>query len=682
MRTLAPHIPLPKKQFTLALVGNPNCGKTTLFNALTGLRQKVGNYPGVTVEKYSGIFRGPHGETVGLIDLPGTYSLHPTSPDERITTEVLLGLRPDTPPPDCIVCVADATSLQRHLFLVSQVLELGLPTIIVLTMTDLLEDQGTTIDVAQLSKILDCPVIPCDVLRRKGLVELRHAAVNHKPPPPVALRQFSRQEAAIRLALFEPNIDRISIYRLPEHLIAEVTQKRAFLDTKQPKSNWRQETVADRYRKIQEICSTVIQYNRQLSTNDTHRLDQFLTHPIWGWVTFASIMTIMFLSIFIIAAYPMDWIQSGFAAAQNWVKTSLPAGELTNLLSDGGLTGFGSVVIFLPQILILFFFIGLLEDTGYMARAAFIMDHLMNRVGLHGKSFIPLLSSFACAIPGIMATRTISSTRDRLATILIAPFMSCSARLPVYTLMIALLFPVHTPWAPVAKAGIMLAMYALGISAAFFFGWLFKKTLLKSDPLPMVMELPPYRFPSLSSVLQQMFRRGMVFLKRAGTVILGISILLWFLLTYPKTNTSDPGSALQNSFAGKIGLALEPLIQPLGFNWKIGVGLLSAQAAREVFVSTLGVAYSVEGGEEEIQPLREALLKDHWPDGRPVFTPLVCVTLMVFFVLSLQCMSTVAVVRRETNSWRWPAFQFSYMLVAAYLVSLAVYQTGRFFHWD
>ncbi len=677
--TFLPPASTQKKQRTLALVGNPNCGKTTLFNALTGLRQKVGNYPGVTVERQTGVFRGPHGESIGLIDLPGTYSLNPTSPDERITTEVLLGLHADTPPPDCILCVMDATSLQRHLFLVSQVLELDLPVIVVLTMIDLLEDQGQVVHVAELSKLLGCPVIPCDVLRREGLVELRHAAVSYKGPPPAVMRQLSRHDAALRLALFEPNPDQISLYKFSEDFLAEVTKKRAALEQKQ--SEWRQEAVANRYHKIQAICSAVIQRTPRLSADITNRLDQVVTHPIWGWVTFGTIMTAMFLSIFVVANYPMDWIQAGFTAAQNWVKGSLPPGDFTNLISDGALAGCGSVITFLPQILILFFFIGLLEDTGYMARAAFIMDHLMSRVGLHGKSFIPLLSSFACAIPGIMATRTIPSARDRLATILIAPFMSCSARLPVYTLMIALLFPANMRWAPLVKAGVMLAMYALGISAAFFFGWLFKKTLLKGDPVPMVMELPPYRLPSLSSVFQQMFRRAMAFLKRAGTVILGVSILLWFLSTHPKTNTSDPEVALEKSFAGRIGLALEPAIQPLGFNWKIGVGLICAQAAREVFISTLSVAYSVEGGEEASKPLQEALRKDRWPDGRPVFTPLVGVTLMVFFVLSLQCMSTVAVVRRETNSWLWPSFQFGYMLAVAYIAALAVYQTGRFLHW-
>jgi len=674
MTTVLSAAPTSQKQLTLALVGNPNCGKTTLFNALTGLRQKVGNYPGVTVEKQMGAFRGPHGETIHLIDLPGTYSLNPTSLDERITTEVLLGLRADSPPPDCILCVVDATSLQRHLFLVSQVLELGLPVIVVLTMMDLLKGEGMTVNTAGLSKLLNCPVIP--VFHRKGLVELRHAIVNHKAPAPASLRQLSSRDAAFRLALFEPNLDQISIYQFSENFVAEVVQKRAFLEEEQP--GWRQKAVTDRYRKLQKICSEVMEHHHRLSTDTTQRLDQILTHPIWGWVSFAIVMIVMFLAIFVVAAYPMDWIQSGFTAAQNWVKTSLPPGEFTNLVTDGALAGLGAVITFLPQILILFFFIGLLEDTGYMARAAFIMDHLMSRVGLHGKSFIPLLSSFACAIPGIMATRTISSARDRLATILIAPFMSCSARLPVYVLMIAVLFPPHMPWAPLVKAGIMVSMYALGIAAACFFGWVFKKTILKNDPLPMIMELPPYRLPLLSSVFQQMLSRAMAFLKRAGTVILGVSIILWFLSTHPKSDGSSPELALQKSFAGQIGLALEPFIQPLGFNWKIGVGLVTAQAAREVFVSTLGVAYSVEGGEEATQPLREALLKDRWPDGRPVFTPLVCVTLMVFFVLSLQCMSTVAVVRRETNSWTWPAFQFCYMLALAYFAALVVYQTGRF----
>lgn len=686
------------KQIAVALVGNPNCGKTTLFNALTGLRQKVGNYPGVTVEKKTGNFSGPHGELIRLIDLPGTYGLNPTSPDERITTEVLLGLRTDTYPPDCIMCIADATSLRRHLFLVSQVFELRIPVILVLTMMDLLKRLGKTIHAAKLSKELGCPVIPCNAFTRSGLVELRQLAVKYRKKPPSLLPEepFSPlreattrlstaipegHRTAARLALLEPCASRLSLYGLPASLIKEVVQEQATLDSKYVR--WRYITAAARYRRIQGICSRAVYCSSQQQAvlDMTDQLDHFLTHPVWGWVTFAFVMTVMFLTIFIVAAYPMDWIQSGISLAKNWVKSTCPRGDLTDLFSDGMMSGLGGVLVFLPQILILFFFIGLLENTGYMARAAFMMDRLMSRVGLHGKSFIPLLSSFACAIPGIMSTRAIPDARDRLATILIAPFMSCSARIPIYTLMIALLLPSKIPFAYLAKAGLMFSMYAVGVAVAFTCGWILKRTILRGNiSCPMVMELPPYRFPLFSSILQQVYQRAVIFLKRAGTVILGISILLWFFSTYPKSSIQSQEDALAHSFAGKIGLALAPVFQPLGFNWKISIGLLCAQAAREVFISTLGIVYSVEGRAEEIaKPLREVLLRDHWPDGRPVFTPLVCVTIMVFFALSLQCAGTVAITRRETGSWGWAIFQLAYMFVIAYGVALVVYQTGCLF---
>ena len=682
------------KQITVALVGNPNCGKTTLFNALTGSRRKVGNYPGVTVEKQTGSFSGPHGEMMWLIDLPGTYSLNPTSPDECITTEVLLGLQSDLRAPDCVMCITDATNLQRHLFLVSQVFELGIPIILILTMIDLLNKQGRAVHTTKLSKELGCPVIPCNAFTRSGLVELRHLAVRHRnippssfpePMPPLrdAVTRLSKvvtvpsQKAAIQFALFEPQNDQLPLYGLPTAILKSVIREQFILDNQH--AGWRNVTTAARYHRIQEICSRVVYYVHQQKILDiTDQLDRFFTHPVFGWIIFALVMVSMFLSIFVVAAYPMDWIQTVVSFTKNWLKGTLPRGDLTDLFSDGILAGVGGVLVFLPQILVLFFFIGLLENTGYMARAAFMMDHLMNRVGLHGKSFIPLLSSFACAIPGIMSARTIPNARDRLVTILIAPFMSCSARMPVYTLMIALLLPSNMAFASLAKAGLMLSIYSLGVVAAFACGWTFKKTILKIDAsCPMVMELPPYRYPSFSSILHQTCQRAITFLQHAGTVILGISILLWFLATYPKIDTLTTQDALKHSFAGKIGLALEPIFHPLGFNWKISIGLLCAQAAREVFISTLSIAYSVEDRTADVtQPLREALLKDHWPDGRPVFTPLVCVTIMVFFALSLQCFSTVAITLRETNSWRWPIFQFVYMFIIAYGAALLVYQTG------
>jgi ferrous iron transport protein B len=388
-------------------------------------------------------------------------------------------------------------------------------------------------------------------------------------------------------------------------------------------------------------------------------------------------MTVLFLSIFILAEAPMNWIDDQTAAFSTWVKHTMPDGDLRDLITAGVIGGVGAVVKFLPQILILFFFIGLLENTGYMARAAFIMDRLMSRVGLNGKSFIPLLSSYACAIPGIMATRTIEQPKDRLVTILVAPLMSCSARLPVYLLLIAALLPTERV-ALGTKGGLLILMYFLGTFGAFVFAWLFKRTLLKGEPPVMIMELPPYHAPRLRDVGLHMLERAWIFLRRAGTIILAINIVLWVLSAYPKApDGATPQQQMAQSFAGRAGHALEPVIKPLGFDWQIGIGLIGSFAAREVFVSTMGVVFSAESSDDNTEPLRNAMLDARWPDGRALFTPLVCLTLMIFYVFAMQCMSTVAVVKRETNSWRWPLFQIGYMTGTAWILSFIVYQSGR-----
>jgi len=614
---------------TFALVGNPNCGKTTIFNALTGLRQKIGNYPGVTVEKKVGSFFTQHGEKRDLVDLPGTYSLVPQSPDERVTRDTLLGLQPDIPQPDRVICVLDASNLERNLYLATQVLEVGLPTVVVLNMMDIATAKGEKIDLELLSDRLGCPVVPTTANHSDGLL-------------------------ALRVALSQPGLPNSSVY-------ADFTDL----------ENVSEAAIAARYERIGSIAAEVISYSVVDGEDRTDRIDAVLTHPVWGWAVFLGLMGLMFWSIFTFASYPMDFIDASFGKLSAFIQETMPAGDLRDLLTDGIIAGVGGVVIFLPQILILFLFIGLLEDSGYMARAAFIMDRVMSRVGLHGKSFIPLLSSYACAIPGIMATRTIESPRDRLATILVAPFMSCSARLPVYGLMISTLVPTGVASAG-TKAGLMMLMYLLGTGGAFFFALLFKRTFLRGEPPPLVLELPPYRVPGLVTVLQHMLSRGSAFLRRAGTIILGLSILLWFVSTFPRTE-----AGLSGSFAGRAGHFLEPVLEPLGFNWKIGIGLIGAQAAREVFVATMGIVYSIDGADENTEPLRVALLKDHWPDGRPVFTPLVSLCIMVFFVFSMQCIATLAVVKRETNTWRWPLFQFFYMTAFAYVFTLAVYQLGR-----
>ncbi len=683
---------------TYAFVGNPNCGKSTLFNALTGLKQKVGNYPGVTVEKKIGETYSQHGQPIRIIDLPGAYSLAARSPDEAVLRDVLLGRRADTPQPDRIVCIVDATNLERNLYLVHQILDLGRPVILVLNMMDVAAKQGLRLRVARLEKELGIPVIPCEAINNKGLTELRLAMSRNDLPLP---RHSWDIPAPIAPAVSElaaslqENDRKAPISARAEALLLLTDQDTVRVSGSTPLSartleilrtwqarwekentDWAGTLVNSRYDAITRLCAEIVERPAASGPSPSDRIDSVVTHPFWGWTILLGVMAALFLSIFTLAEVPMNFIDDHIAALSDFVKASMAPGDLRDLLTDGAIAGVGGVVIFLPQILILFFFIGLLESTGYMARAAFIMDRLMSRVGLNGKSFIPLLSSHACAIPGIMATRTIEDPKDRLVTILVAPLMSCSARLPVYLLMIAALVPGDT--VPLlTKIGLMLLMYGLGVGGAFFFAWLFKRTLLKGEPPMMIMELPPYRLPSWLNVLQQMLERAWIFLRRAGTVILGISIVLWFLAAYPKApDTATPTEQLAQSFAGRAGHALEPMIKPLGFDWQIGIGLISSFAAREVFVSTMSVVFNTESTDDNTEPLRQALLKAKWPDGRRLFTPLTCFSLMIFYVFAMQCMSTIAIVKRETNSWRWPLFQTAYMTGTAWLLSLLVFQIG------
>ncbi len=684
----------------IAIAGNPNCGKSTIFNALTGLRQKVGNYPGVTVEKKTGRFFGSHGETMELLDLPGSYSLQVRSPDEAVARDVLLGRQPDTPRPDAVICVIDASNLERNLYLVAQMLELQIPVVVALNMVDVAEKNGMTIDLMALREKLGVPVIPMIATKGVGFIELRQALSRSPLPPPPYCAQMpivleretmalakqlpvdaevARGEALLLLTLHDEALD--AMVHHDRIVIADTKAAQARLRTAgiDPTSA----PVEARYRWIGEVCAAALHRGSGIfGPSVSDRLDAWLTHRVWGWVAFLAMMTLMFFCIFTVAAYPMDWIDAGIGAVAEWVGGLLPESDLRSLITDGVIAGVGGVVIFLPQILILFFFLGILEDTGYMARAAFIMDRLMSKVGLHGKSFIPMLSSFACAIPGIMATRTIENRKDRLVTILVAPLMSCSARLPVYALMIAVLIPMASA---LQKAGIMLGMYMLGIVAAFAMAWLFKKTLLRGETPMLLLEMPPYRMPAWRTIVVRMWERGLLFLRRAGTVILALSVLLWALATYPKPKDPEtsPADAIAHSFAGKMGHAIEPIIRPLGYDWKIGIGLIASFAAREVFVGTMSIVYAVESGEEEnIEPLRDTMRAERHDDGSPVFTPLVCVGLMVFYVLAMQCISTVAIVRRETNSWRWPLFQIAYMTGLAWIGALVVYQGGRLLGWQ
>ena len=686
----------------IAIIGNPNAGKTTLFNALTGLRQKVGNYPGVTVEKKEGRIVFGDGSEAVLLDLPGTYSLTANSPDEKVATDILLGRVDYTPLPELVVCVVDASNLERNLYLISQIIDNRLPVVIALNMFDVAKHEGLLIDVEKLSAELGVKIIPTIGSKSIGIEELKAAiAINVEPsrksrqwtlPEPVQrecdeLKKMlqTMHHLAEPLAFHEAIVLLTSTAALSEHddryapeLLDQVKKDRLVLEKLGIDRN--SVVVESRYEWIKRVCSSSVVAQRRNTNTTSDKIDQVLTHKVWGFVIFIGLMTVMFQAIFSWANVPMLMIGEGI----NWIDTqilqSMPAGDLRDLLVNGAIAGVGAVVTFLPQILFLFLFIGFLEDTGYMARAAFIMDRIMSKVGLHGKSFIPLLSSFACAIPGIMATRTIENRKDRLVTMLVAPLVSCSARLPVYALMIAAFIPQKRVLGFFSLPGLTLvSMYLLGLIAALTMAWLFKKTLLKSETPAFIMELPPYKMPSLKSVFMHMWERSALFLKRAGTIILGVSIVLWFLATYPKTEHASASISLDRSFAGRAGHFIEPVIKPLGFDWKVGIGLIGSILQREVFVSTLGTIYNIRDAKQEsgIMSLQEHLHKDTNPaTGLPAFTALTAICLMVYYVLAMQCMSTVAVMRRETNGWKWPIFQIGYMTALAYAGTFIVYRVG------
>ena len=626
----------------VAIIGNPNTGKTTLFNALTGLRQRVGNFAGVTVERVEGAFTLGDGRRVTILDLPGSYSLTAGSPDEQIALEVLLKRDASHWDPDVVLVVVDAVHLDRNLFLASQVCELGLPVVIALNQIDVAESQGIAIDIPELIHELGVPVIPTVASRGEGLDPLRNACFTAAALPAPTPR-FAIDASA--------------------------------------------ETSLARHKWIGEVVGrTVTRRARSLDTpSDT--IDAIALHRVGGPLLFLVIMALVFQAVFSWAAPLQDAIESLVLTVGSRVGDVPPEGDLRSLVVDGVFAGVGSVLVFLPQIAILFGFIGILEQSGYMARAAFLMDGLMRRVGLHGKSFIPMLSGYACAVPGIMATRTIEDPKDRLATIMVVPLMSCSARLPVYTLLIGTFIPA-LPLIPGLdlQGATMLLMYLLGTVTALAIAALFRKTLLRGPVRPMILELPPYRWPAPKSLMVSVWQRCQVFLRRAGTVILSLSIVLWALATYPRapedaTRTAEQQQEAQlaHSVLGRFGKAIEPAVAPLGYDWKIGVSIVASFAAREVFVSTMGTIYGV-GGEDDAA-LADRLRAETDASGAPVYTPLIAVGLMVFYVYALMCMSTIAVTVREAGGgrigWRWATIQFVYMLVLAYGAAWLVLVIGR-----
>lgn len=653
--------------FTLALVGNPNAGKTTLFNALTGLRAKTANFPGTTVERKVGRLHLDHKQIV-IVDLPGLYSLDSKSPDEKLAADALQGKLEHTAP-DAALVVVDATNLERNLFLVSQLLELDCPVIVALNMMDMARRDGIRIDIKKLRAELGCVVLPISARNGTGLEELKRELV------------------------------RLVGGAMPESVA----------HSKPDCGNCTGCTFQARYEWTENISTKVMDAAMARRSVWTEKIDDIVTHPVTGVVVFQIVMIIIFALIFWAAKIPMDLIDHLFATVGTRISALMPAGDLQSLIVNGVIAGVGGILVFLPQICILFFALSLLEDTGYLSRAAFVMDKVMRRFGLPGKAFVPMLSAHACAIPAIMSARVIENPRDRLVTILITPLMTCSARIPVYAMVTALIFPNS----PLKAALIFTSAYAIGIITALGCALLFKHTILPGGSKPLMIELPPYRLPGLRTALLHTFDRAKIFVKQAGTIILAISLVLWALSHYPKSsppatvvamqaqatqleqsgeqskadelrvnaNRLTAQSSLQNSFAGKIGHVIEPVIRPLGYDWQIGIGIVSSFAAREVIVSTLAIVYGVgeDAADNNRKSLYDTLRQAKRTDGSPVFTAATCLSLLVFYILAAQCLSTQAVVRRETNSWKWPLFQIAYMSGLAYVAALVVYQTMRHF---
>ena len=749
---------LPER--TVAVIGNPNTGKSTLFTALTGVHTRIGNYPGVTVEKKFGWFTFED-QPIRLVDLPGTYSLSPRTIDELVSVEVLLGRQADVGAVDAVVCITDASNLERNLYLVSQVLDLGLPTVLVLNMWDVALSRGVQIDTDELSRRLGVTVVACEAHRRKHVDEVRSAIARAVHLPRVERADLFPAVFREELARLRNELSKTSQRPLPDYLLERMLldiggQLEVDLTKQDPPALGLQLAQARerlnaagcripsieakvRYGWVRQLLSGVMTAPSVRPITWTDTLDRWLTHKVWGLLSFAVVMFVVFQLISSVAEPLMQICEVGQRHVGDWIGALLPVGHLRSLIVDGVIAGVGGILVFLPQICLLFLAIAILEDCGYLARAAFLMDKLMTKVGLSGKSFVPLMSSFACAIPGIMATRTIENRRDRMVTILIAPLMSCSARAPVYWLMVAAFFP-KISWIGgwVTLHGVMLfVMTFFGAIVAIPLAWLFKKTLFRGETPPFVMELPSYKLPSPRIVLHRVYDRASAFVMRAGTLILATSILIWLASYFPASHVEEEAvlakiqqvelqlapevkqesqlkderlaleeegvkasapkladvdaqlaaldetlkplhelhdernklseQILANSYLGRFGKLIEPAVKPLGWDWRIGVGVLASFPAREVIVATLGTIYSLGGDvDEQNSGLQSALKEARWPDGRPVYSIPVAMSIMVFFALCAQCASTLMVIRRETNHWGWALFTFTYMTSLAY----------------
>jgi ferrous iron transport protein B len=700
------------KPVNIALVGNPNSGKSSLFNSLTGLNQKVGNFPGVTVDKKVGKSTISPTISATIIDLPGSYSLYPKRSDEWVAYKVLIGQDTDIKP-DMVLLVADASNLKRNLLFCTQIIDLKIPVVVALTMLDLAKQKGTQIDVAGLERELGVPIIPVNPRKNKGIDTLKKAieqlAENKYLLPE---RDFIDSEALAGkpIAELKEHYPAFSNYRAIHYLINHEhfllnKEQHQQIDNIEAANKFNHtktqaEEIMQRYGRIKHIMSqTVVENDPLKRALFNEKLDDILLHRVWGYLVLITVLFLLFQSVFWVAQFPMGWIESGFAAASGWFGNHLPAGWFTDLFINGILAGLGGILIFVPQIMILFGLVTLLEDTGYMARISFLSDKLMRKVGLNGKSVMPMISGFACAVPAVMSARNIENKKERLLTIMITPLMSCSARLPVYTILIALVIPSKLYLGFLSLQGlVMMGLYLFGTVMALIVAWVMKWFIKSTERSFFILELPMYRGPRWKNIVYTMIEKAKIFVFDAGKVIMVISLMLWALSTYGPKNkmaavtaqydamvakdTANAGeinkqrntALLQNSYAGMLGKAIEPVIRPLGYDWKIGIALITSFAAREVFVGTMATLYSVgEDSDENNTTLRQKMDAAVREDGTKVYNLATGLSLLIFYALAMQCMSTIAIVKRETKSWKWPTVQLIYMTGLAYLMSLLIY---------
>jgi ferrous iron transport protein B len=702
---------LKKERLHIALVGNPNSGKSSLFNSLTGLNQQVGNFPGVTVDKKTGTTTLSPTQVAEVTDLPGTYSLYPRRLDEWVSYKVLLGQDKQLKP-DVIVAVADASNLKRNLLFCTQIIDLKVPVVIALTMMDLAKQKGIKIDIEELERELGVPVVPVNPRKHKGIPQLKKAIEQtgrHLYQSPA--RDFIDNRALAQASVEEvkQNLPELSDYTAIHYLINHESfaldpgmQQR--IESIEHRNNFnatrtQAEEILQRYSRIKHIMQLAVsEPDPRQKTLFTERLDDILLHRRWGYVILLGVLFLLFQSIFWLAQYPMEFIDWGFASISESLSASLPENRWTDLLLNGVLAGLSGILIFVPQIMILFALITLLEDTGYMARISFLTDRLMRTVGLNGKSVMPMISAFACAVPAIMSARNIENRKERLLTILVTPLMSCSARLPVYTILIGLVIPQTYLFGFLGVQGlVMMGLYLLGLVMALIVSYVAKWFIRIKERSFFILELPTYRSPRWNNILRTMISKARIFVTDAGKVIMIISLVLWALSSFGPGQRIDnlasayeqkkgqPGAdveqldkefhaaKLENSYAGILGKAIEPVIEPLGYDWKIGIALITSFAAREVFVGTMATLYSVGDSDNELL-LKEKMKAAEHPDGRPVFNLASGLSLMIFYVFAMQCMSTLAVVKRETRTWKWPIIQLIYMTALAYVMSFIIYQ--------